>query len=215
MIPVSVARFRIVRKLGAGGMGEVYLADDPGLNRLVALKVLAEASTRDDVARQRLIREAQAAARLEHPNVCAVYEVGEDQGHVYFAMQYIEGETLAHRIASGPIAIDETLRIASDGSAQDLLADLRGLRSGSTPVASLSGQSPALRPVRRAAYVVAAVVMAAAGAWLWSTREAAPVAAGSIPVLAILPFATAPQDAQHVGEGISDDLAKMRLPAGN
>ena len=61
-----------------------------------------------------MIREAQAAARLEHPNVCTIYEVGEDQGHVYFAMQYIEGETLAHRIARGPIAIDETLRIASD-----------------------------------------------------------------------------------------------------
>ena len=91
MIPESVARFRIVRKLGAGGMGEVYLADDPGLNRLVALKVLAEASTRDDTARQRLIREAQAAARLEHPNVCTIYEVGEDQGHVYFAMQIHRG----------------------------------------------------------------------------------------------------------------------------
>jgi serine/threonine protein kinase len=114
MMPQSVARFRIVRKLGAGGMAEVYLADDPTLDRQVALKVLSPATTLDETARQRLIREAQAAARLEHPNVCAIYEVGEDQGHVYFAMQYIDGEMLANRIARGPVAADEVLRIASE-----------------------------------------------------------------------------------------------------
>ena len=106
----------------------------------------------------------------------------------------------------------ETDRDRRYRSAQELLADLRGLRSGSTPVASSFG--PAVGASPRApppAYVAAAVVavMAAAGAWLWSTREAAPASADSVPVLAILPFATAPQDAQHVGEGISDDLVNI------
>ncbi len=70
MIPQSVGRYCIVCKLGAGGMGEVYLADDPALGRQVALKILAPALTSDETARLRLIREAQAAAKLEHPNVC-------------------------------------------------------------------------------------------------------------------------------------------------
>jgi serine/threonine-protein kinase len=80
----------------------------------VALTVLSPASTLDETARQRLVREAQAAARLEHPNVCAIFEVGEDKGCVYFAMQYIEGETLATRIARGPMAAEDVLRIAAD-----------------------------------------------------------------------------------------------------
>ncbi len=338
-------------------MGEVYLADDPALDRKVALKVLSPASTLDETARQRLVREAQAAARLEHPNVCAIFEVGEDKGRVYFAMQYIEGETLATRIARGPMAAEDVLRIATDvadalseahargiihrdikpqnimlsarsvvkvldfglakavdedrrddretaadltepgttpgttpymspeqlrgevldprtdifslgcvlyematgrrafdrpsaaatiaailsgpppaldalpGSealprvigrcletdkgrryrtSQELLADLRGLGSGSRPPGAAASRSAASGPARRAMYVATALVaVMTAGGWLWLKRDAVPESAGSVPVLAILPFATAPQNAQHVGEGISDDLVNI------
>ncbi len=339
-------------------MGEVYLADDPTLDRQVALKVLSPATTLDETARQRLIREAQAAARLEHPNVCAIYEVGEDRGTVYFAMQYIDGEMLSNRIARGPVAADEVLRIASevadalseahargivhrdikpqnimlsargvvkvldfglakaidedrrDGdsetvaalteagtipgttaymspeqlrgepldartdifsfgcvmyemvsgrrafarpsaagtiaailsgppplldptpgssqlpriigkcletdkdrrytSAQELLADLRDLRSGSTSALSGMGQPPAARSVRRGAYVATGLVFVvlAAGGWIWSRRDASS-SPGSTPVLAILPFASPEKGAQDVGEGISDDLINI------
>ena len=88
MTPEWVGRYRILRRLGAGGMGEVYLGEDPALNRRVAIKMLPRASGADAAANARLLREAQAAATLDHPYVCAVYEVGEHNGAVFIAMQY-------------------------------------------------------------------------------------------------------------------------------
>src|SRR4026208_322650 len=101
MQPGTVGRYRSLRELGAGGMGKVYLGEDPGLNRLVAIKVLRADSGADRTADARLGQEARAAATLDHANVCAMYEVGEDAGQHFIAMQYVEGETLADRLARG------------------------------------------------------------------------------------------------------------------
>jgi formylglycine-generating enzyme required for sulfatase activity/dienelactone hydrolase len=116
MIPIApglrLGRYRIRSKLGAGGMGEVYLAEDTQLGRLVAIKLLPAADQADALARKRLIREARAAATLDHSNTCAVYEVGEADGLAFIAMQYVEGQTLAARLNQGPLALTDTLSIA-------------------------------------------------------------------------------------------------------
>jgi serine/threonine protein kinase/Tol biopolymer transport system component len=97
--------YSIVRPLGAGGMGEVYLADDARLGRRVALKILSTHIETDDAAGKRLLREARAAAALDHPNVCTVYEVGEEDGWRFIAMQYIEGNTLADVLEKSPLPL--------------------------------------------------------------------------------------------------------------
>ena len=111
MTPQAVGRYRILRQLGAGGMGEVYLGEDASLKRLVAIKVVGAADG-DEASQARLVREAQAAATLDHPNVCAIYEVGEHGGRPFFAMQYIEGDTLAERLRHGPLAERQVVTIA-------------------------------------------------------------------------------------------------------
>src|SRR5438094_10667093 len=98
MISETISHYRILQKLGAGGMGEVYLAEDTRLGRKVALKLLPASTVADERAKKRLLREARAAATLDHPNICAVYEVGEANGQSFIVMQYVEGETLAARI---------------------------------------------------------------------------------------------------------------------
>ena len=94
-----VGKFEIVEELGRGGMGVVYKAVDPGIERTVALKVLPPSHTQDAELRERFLREARAAGRLQHPNIVVIHEIGEDQGNLYIAMEYLEGETLAERIA--------------------------------------------------------------------------------------------------------------------
>ena len=108
----SLGHYVIESPLGAGGMGDVYLAEDTGLNRRVALKLLAHALAADDTARKRLVREAQAAAQLDHPNICTIYEVGEADGHTYIAMQYIDGETLAERQRRAPLDLPSAIGLA-------------------------------------------------------------------------------------------------------
>lgn len=103
--------YEIRAKLGHGGMGDVYLADDTRLNRKVAIKILT-AGVADAAGDTRLLREAQAAAALDHPNICAIYEVGEADGSAFIVMQYIDGETLADRLKRKPLALDEALDIA-------------------------------------------------------------------------------------------------------
>lgn len=100
MIPQTISHYKIISKLGAGGMGEVYLAEDMKLARKVAIKLLPPDLVEDELARKRLIREAQAAATLDHPNICGVFEVGEQDGLTFIVMQYVEGETLTERIQS-------------------------------------------------------------------------------------------------------------------
>lgn len=111
VITDSVSHYTVLKKLGAGGMGEVYLAEDTVLNRRVAIKFLPEDSGADHKAKQRLIREAQAAARLDHPNICTIHEVGEEAGRSFIVMQYVDGETLASRIRNRPLDLKECLEI--------------------------------------------------------------------------------------------------------
>jgi dienelactone hydrolase len=112
MIGTTVSHYRVVGSIGAGGMGVVYLAEDERLNRKVALKFLPPAIALDTHARARLLREAQAASSLDHPNVAAVYDIGEWSGQLFIAMPYYEGETLRQRIERGALAVDEAARIA-------------------------------------------------------------------------------------------------------
>ncbi len=109
----ALSHYRIIMKLGAGGMGEVYLAQDTLLDRKVAIKLLPAESLADDQARKRLVREAQAAAKLDHPNICSIYEVGEADGRQFIAMQYVDGETLEIRVRRKPLDLSEILSIAS------------------------------------------------------------------------------------------------------
>ena len=108
----TLSHYEIHSVLGEGGMGRVYLADDTKLKRKVALKVLPVAGSDAKEARRRLLREAQSAAALDHPNICAIYEVDEASDSCYIAMQYVEGETLEARMEKGRLSLDDSLNIA-------------------------------------------------------------------------------------------------------
>jgi tetratricopeptide (TPR) repeat protein len=109
--PTTISHYRIIRQLGSGGMGEVFLAEDTTLGRKVAIKMLPEHSAGSDPARQRLINEAKAAAALDHPNICAIHEVGDEDDRVFIVMQYIEGESLVDRIGHHPLPPGEVVDI--------------------------------------------------------------------------------------------------------
>ena len=109
----TLSHYKIHSVLGEGGMGRVYLAEDTKLKRKVALKVLPAAGSGDEEARRRLLREAQAAAALDHSNICAIYEVDEASDPCYIAMQYVEGETLEARMEKGRLSLDDSLNIAA------------------------------------------------------------------------------------------------------
>ena len=108
----SISHYRIIQKLSAGGMGEVYLAEDTRLDRKIAIKLVTSELAADPIARKRLLREARAAAKLDHPNICAIYEVDEVEHQSYIVMQYVEGETLSARIQRQPLALWEVLDVA-------------------------------------------------------------------------------------------------------
>jgi len=106
--------YTIVKKLGEGGMGLVYLADDTSLDRKVALKFLPESLQQDPTARKLFLREAKSAAALDHPFICNIFQVGEEDGTVFIAMEYVQGETLKDVMIDGPIPLNETIRIAAE-----------------------------------------------------------------------------------------------------
>ena len=106
-----LAHFRILKKLGEGGMGVVYLAEDEKLRRQVALKVLAEAFTGDEERKRRFVREAQAAAAVRHPAIAAIYEVGEDGGTAFIAMELVDGRSLRALVEESPPTVAEAVRI--------------------------------------------------------------------------------------------------------
>jgi serine/threonine-protein kinase len=110
----QIGNYKILTLLGQGGMGEVYLAQDTKLGRKVAIKFLPEYLAADERARKRLVKEAQAAAQLEHPNICAIHEVSEEDGRSFIVMQYVEGETLDERMKRKPLELSESLSIATE-----------------------------------------------------------------------------------------------------
>jgi serine/threonine protein kinase/tetratricopeptide (TPR) repeat protein len=112
MIGKTISHYRIIEQLGAGGMGVVYKAEDTKLKRTVALKFLLQEIIHDPDTKKRLIHEAQAAASLDHSNICTVYEIDEVDGNTFIAMAYIDGQSLKEKIASAPLKIDETIDIA-------------------------------------------------------------------------------------------------------
>jgi TolB-like protein len=110
-VPATIGRFTVIGPLGEGGMGVVYAARDEGLGRRVAVKTV-KGTVADETARQRLLREARVAAGVNHPNVCHVYEVGEHEGSLFVAMELLEGESLAARLARGPLPLPEAGAVA-------------------------------------------------------------------------------------------------------
>jgi serine/threonine protein kinase len=127
MIGQRVSHYQVLEKLGGGGMGVVYRAEDTRLRRLVALKFLPDDLARNPVAVERFERESRAASALNHPGICTIYDVGEHEGRRFLVMEFLEGETLKHRFDSHPMKVDEVAELGAQVAEALSAAHERGI----------------------------------------------------------------------------------------